>query len=318
MLILPSRRQFLTGLGASAAVSVGSTGVYAFGIEPLYRLVVTRYAPVLPRWTPGLTLRVAVLADFHVGEPFMPLDRIAEIVDATNALKPDLILMLGDYPGGPSVTYRKIPLTEFARVVAPLKAPLGTYAILGNHDWWDDEEAQTRLSGPIQARRVLEQVGIPVMENDALRLVKDGKPFWLAGVADQIPFLIQGLDDIHLDDLPATLAKVTDAAPVLLMIHEPDLFLDVPERVSLTLAGHTHGGQVRLFGYSPAIRPMDGTDLSYGHVVRRGKHMIVSGGFGVSRLPVRLGVPPEIVLLELGAETEGVSTTVQGVGIVRG
>ena len=113
MLILPSRRQFLTGLGATAAVT-GATGAYAFGIEPLYRLVVTRYAPVLPRWTPGLSLRVAVLADFHVGEPYMPLDRIAEIVDATNALKPDLILMLGDYPAGPSVTHRKVPLTDFA------------------------------------------------------------------------------------------------------------------------------------------------------------------------------------------------------------
>lgn len=82
-----------------------------------------------------------------------------------------------------------------------------------------------------------------MMENDALRLVKDGKPFWVAGVADQIPFLIQGLEDHGLDDLPGTLAKVTDAAPVLLMIHEPALFLDVPQRVSLTLAGHTHGGR---------------------------------------------------------------------------
>jgi uncharacterized protein len=316
MLILPSRRQFLTGLGASAAVA-GSTGVYAFGIEPLYRLVVTRYAPVLPHWTPGLTLRVAVLADFHVGEPFMPLDRIAEIVDATNALEPDLILMLGDYPAGPSVTYRKVPLTDFARVIAGLKAPLGVHAILGNHDWWDDHAAQDRLSGPVVARRALEDVGIPVMENDALRLVKDGKPFWIAGVGDQIPFLLQGLD-MGLDDLPGTLAKVTDSAPILLMIHEPDLFLDVPERVSLTLAGHTHGGQIRLFGYSPVIPSVRGNDFAYGHVVRRGQHMIVSGGFGVSRIPVRLGVPPEIVLLELGADAETQGKTVQRTKILHG
>ena len=316
MLILPSRRQFLTGLGATAAVT-GATGAYAFGIEPLYRLVVTRYAPVLPRWTPGLSLRVAVLADFHVGEPYMPLDRIAEIVDATNALKPDLILMLGDYPAGPSVTHRKVPLTDFARVVAPLKAPLGVYSILGNHDWWDDHDAQMRLAGPVAARRALEDVGIPVMENEALRLVKDGKPFWVAGVGDQIPFLIQGID-ISRADLPDTLAKVTDAAPVLLMIHEPDLFLDVPERVSLTLAGHTHGGQVRLFGYSPVIPSVRGNDFAYGHVVRRGQHMIVSGGFGVSRIPVRLGVPPEIVLLELGGETDGTGKTVERARILRG
>lgn len=116
MLILPTRRQFLTGIGASTSL-VAATGAYGFVIEPRHRLVVTRYAPSLPGWTEGLTLRVAVLADFHVGEPTMPLDRIAEIVDATNRLEPDLILLLGDYPSGPSVTTRKVPLVEFARVI---------------------------------------------------------------------------------------------------------------------------------------------------------------------------------------------------------
>ena len=76
--------------------------------------------------------------------------------------------------------------------------------------------------------------------------------------------------------------------------------VDVPDRVSLTLAGHTHGGQIRLFGYSPVIPSVHGNDFAYGHVTLGGRHMIVSGGFGVSRVPVRLGVPPEIVLLDLG------------------
>jgi uncharacterized protein len=189
MLILPSRRQFLAGLGGATALTV-STGVYAFEIEPLHRLVVTRYAPTLPNWTPGLSLRVAVLADFHVGEPYMPLDRIAEIVDTTNALKPDLILMLGDYPGGPSVVRRRVPLSDFAEVVRVLKAPLGVHAILGNHDWWDDRVAQRTRSGPCEAQRALEAVGIPVMENDVLRLTKDGQPFWVAGLGDQEPFVL--------------------------------------------------------------------------------------------------------------------------------
>ncbi|MER2267488.1 metallophosphoesterase [Methylobacterium oxalidis] len=297
MLILPSRRQFLAGLGGATAL-VGSTGVYAFGIEPLYRLVVTRYAPVLPRWTPGLSLRVAVLADFHVGEPYMPLDRIAEIVDTTNALAPDLILMLGDYPAG-RVARRKVPLSDFARVVSGLRAPLGVHAILGNHDWWDDHEAQRRRTDTCEAWRELEAVGIPVMENEALRLTKDGHPFWIAGLGDQEPYVLWG-DPRGRDDLPGTLAKVTDEAPVLLMVHEPDIFVDVPDRVSLTLAGHTHGGQIRLFGYSPVIPSVHGNDFAYGHVTLGGRHMIVSGGFGVSRVPVRLGVPPEIVLLDLG------------------
>ncbi|WP_375453593.1 metallophosphoesterase [uncultured Methylobacterium sp.] len=298
MLILPSRRQVLTGLSGALATATLSTGAYAFGVEPLHRLVVTRYAPTLPGWTPDLSLRIAVLADFHVCEPFMPLDRVAAIVDATNALAPDLILMLGDYPAAGRIAWRKVALSDFARVVAGLRAPLGIHSILGNHDWWDDAAAQAARGGVPEARRVLEAVGIPVLENGALRLAKDGRPFWIAGLGDQQPFLF---DDGGRDDLPATLAGITDDAPVILMAHEPDIFTAVPARVSLTLAGHTHGGQVRLFGRSPAIRPVGGHDYSYGHVVTDGRHMIVSGGFGVSRLPIRFGVPPEIVLLELGS-----------------
>lgn len=298
MLILPSRRQFLIGAGGLAA----ATGAYGFGIEPLYRLVVTRYAPSLPHWTPGLSLKVAVLADFHVGEPFMPLDRIAEIVDATNALKPDLVLMLGDYEGHPTVTFRRIAMSDFARVVEGLRAPLGVHAILGNHDWWEDETAQRRRDGPVQAQRALEARGIPVMENQALRLVKDGHPFWIGGVGDQEAFNLHGGGG--RDDLPGTLAQITDPAPILMMIHEPDLFIDMPGRVSLTLAGHTHGGQIRLFGYSPIIPSRRGQHFAYGHVRLNGRDMIISGGFGVSRIPVRVGVPPEIVLLELGHAAE--------------
>ncbi|GJE09901.1 MULTISPECIES: metallophosphoesterase [Methylobacterium] len=306
MLILPSRRQFLTGLGAGAGL-MAATGVYAFDVEPLHRLVVTPYAPDLPNWDPALTLRVAVLADFHVCEPFMPFDRVAEIVDATNALKPDLILMLGDYPAG-RIAWRKLPLTDFARIVEGLKAPLGTHAILGNHDWWDDAGVQLSGRGTPAVKRILEARGIPVLENQAVRLVKDGRPFWIAGLADQQPFQ-KMWEWVSFADVPRTLAAVTDSAPVILMAHEPDIFRELPDRVALTLSGHTHGGQVRLFGRSPAIRKVHGRDYSYGHVVQDGRHMIVSGGFGMSRIPVRFGVPPEIVLLELGSsETAGTGT----------
>ena len=297
MLILPNRRQFLASLGVGAGLTA-ATGVYAFDVEPLHRLVVTSYAPTLPGWDPNLRLRVAVLADFHVCEPFMPFDRVAEIVDATNALEPDLILMLGDYPAG-RIAWRRLPLTDFARIVEGLKAPLGTFAILGNHDWWDDHAVQASRRGPPAVKGLLEARGIPVLENQALRLVHGGRPFWVAGLADQQPFE-RTWTSLNLADIPRTLAAVTDAAPVLLMAHEPDIFMAMPGRVALTLAGHTHGGQVRLFGRSPAIRRVYGHDYSYGHVVQDGRHMIVSGGFGMSRIPVRLGVPPEIVLLELG------------------
>jgi predicted MPP superfamily phosphohydrolase len=146
-------------------------------------------------------------------------------------------------------------------------------------------------------------VGIPVLENRAVRLDKGGQPFWVAGLGDQIAFLGARGPGRHdgVDDLAGTLAQVRDDAPVILLAHEPDIFPRVPERVALTLSGHTHGGQVRLFGYSPMVPSKFGNRFAYGHVVEEGRHLIVSGGLGTSILPVRFGVPPEIVLIELGA-----------------
>ncbi|MEH3117477.1 MAG: metallophosphoesterase [Methylorubrum populi] len=299
MLILPTRRQVLGGLGATG-LTLGSGGAYAFVVEPRFRLALTRYALTPPGWTPGLRLRIAVLADIHVCEPYMPLGRVAEIVAATNALAPDLILLLGDYPAGRKVTWQPVPLPDFARLAAELRAPLGTYAVLGNHDWWDDREAMRAGKGPVEVRRLLEARGIPVLENDAVRLVHDGRPFWIAGLADQEPFLPVG-SRRSLADIPATLAQVGDDAPVILMAHEPDIFVKVPPRISLTLAGHTHGGQIRVLGYSPVLNSRFGQRFAYGHVVEEGHHLIVSGGLGVSGVGVRFGVPPEIVLIELGA-----------------
>jgi hypothetical protein len=85
------------------------------------------------------------------------------------------------------------------------------------------------------------------------------------------------------------------------MIHEPDIFNSVPDRVSLTLAGHTHGGQVRVFGYAPIVPSRFGQRYLYGHIVEDGRHLVVSAGLGCSGLPVRLGSPPEIVMIEVAA-----------------
>jgi predicted MPP superfamily phosphohydrolase len=101
------------------------------------------------------------------------------------------------------------------------------HAVQGNHDWWEDKTVQREGLGPTIAARALETVGIPVYENDARRLSKDGHPFWLAGLGDQLAFMparrFRPLRRIGVDDLGATLAKVTDDAPVILMAHEPDV-----------------------------------------------------------------------------------------------
>ena len=293
-----TRRRFVTSISAFAAGTM-ALGGYAFGIEPAYRLHVQRYAFVPPRWTPGLKLRIAALSDVHASEPYMSTRRIRDIVDATNALKPDIIVLLGDYVFGHRYQFRKVEKAEWAAEFGRLSAPLGVHAILGNHDWWDDRRDPDASARGV--RQALEAVGIRVLENDAVRLTKEGKPFWLMGLADQLAYELQR-DDPRLgaDDLPATLAKLRDDMPAILLAHEPDIFVKIPARVSLTMSGHTHGGQIRLFGWSPVIPSDYGNRFAYGHIIEDDRHLIVSGGLGTSQIPVRLGVPPEIVLADLG------------------
>ena len=293
-----SRRTVLKGLAGSVA-SLAASGVYALGIEPGFRLRVQHYAFTPHGWPDGLRITIAALADLHVGEPHMSLDRVGSIVERTNALGADMVVLLGDYGIGHRFVTRRIAMGDLAPVLAGLRAPLGVHAVMGNHDWWDDRTAQRDGRGPVIAARALTQAGLSVLENDALRLVKDGRPFWLLGLGDQIA-LLRKPRLLGVDDLPGTLAKLTDDAPAILLAHEPDIFPKVPARVALTLSGHTHGGQVRLFGYSPVVPSRFGNRYAYGHVVENGRHLVVSGGLGTSIAPIRFGVPPEIVLVALG------------------
>src|SRR3954469_8206696 len=262
-----SRRQFLRFTGALGALGA-STAAYGFG-EPVLRLRVARYDITPRQWPANFPLRIAVIADLHACDPWMSLDHIERIVARTNALKPDITVMLGDYVAGHRHVMRYIPASEWAPLLAGLKAPLGVHAILGNHDWWEDKAVQREGQGPTVARRALEAAGIPVHENDVQRLTKDGRSFWLAGLGDQLAYMparrFRPVRHIGVDDLAATLAKVTDDAPVILLAHEPDVAFRVPSRVALQLSGHNHGGQVRLLGWSPAVHSRHGVRLAYGH-----------------------------------------------------
>jgi len=296
-----SRRGFLRGL---SRVGLGAVALssYAVLVEPLLRPRIRQYDLKLKRWTAGLDLSIAVVADLHACEPWMGVARIEEIVEETNRLSADLIVLLGDFSSRHRLVTRRVAPADWARPLARLKAPLGVHAILGNHDWWDDREVQAIRRGPPYGRAALEQVGIPVYENDVVRLTKDGRPFWLAGLGDQLAFWpvrrhYPG-QRWGVDDLATTLGKIKADEPVILLAHEPDILPRVPQRVSLVLSGHTHGGQVRLFGWSPIVPSRYGNRYAYGHV-REQCDLIVSGGLGCSIMPVRIGVPPEIVLVNV-------------------
>jgi hypothetical protein len=289
-----SRRSVLQLFGATFLSSI-SLASYAFAIEPRYRLTVTPYRLRPPLW-PALDkpLRMAVIADVHACEPWMPISRVTEIVETANALEPDITVLLGDYVAGlAGFRTRRVPMHEWGPVLGQLRAPLGVYSILGNHDWWGN-------SSPV--RHTLRDNGIPVLENDVTLIApKNGPKFWLAGLGDQLAIPIGRGNYRGVDDLPKTLAQITDATtPAILLAHEPDIFPQVPARFGLTLSGHTHGGQVSLplLG-RPIVPSRFGQRYAYGHVIENDRHLVVSGGLGLSNLPVRFGVPPEIVLLEL-------------------
>lgn len=297
-----TRRRVLAGLGGTVAAGVATVG---YGVlEPMLRPRVTRYRLSPPDWPSGLRLKVAVIADVHACEPFMTAERIAGIAEQANALAPDLTVLLGDYVTDHRFQRGRVPDEAWSRALGILRAPLGVHAILGNHDWWVDAGAQQARKGPVRGARALEKAGIPVYDNAVVRLKKGDRTFWLAGLGDQLAFVNRGMPKRYrftgVDDLSGTLAKVTDDAPIILLAHEPDIFPIVPSRVAVTLSGHTHGGQVRLLGYSPVVPSRFGNRFAYGHVIEDGQHLIVSGGLGCSIMPVRLGLPPEIVLVELG------------------
>jgi predicted MPP superfamily phosphohydrolase len=277
-----SRRKVLAGSLAGVAALVA----YATVVEPRFRLVVTRYDLSPPAWPRGLPLTIAAIADLHASEPYMGPERIAHVVSEVNALNADIIVLLGDY-----VT-KGVAAPNYAEPFSRLRAPLGVHAVLGNHDWW---------AGIDDARRALAMARIPLLENAAVRLVKNGQSFWLLGLGDQLANPLESGGYRGVDDLPGTLAKLDDASPAILLAHEPDIFVQVPARVALTLSGHTHGGQLRVLGWSPIQISRYGNRFAYGHVVEENRHLVVSGGLGTSFMPVRLGVPPEIVLIRLGA-----------------
>ncbi|MBP2315221.1 metallophosphoesterase [Azospirillum soli] len=232
-------------------------------------------------------LRVAVLSDLHVGAPHVGLEKLREIVATTNAERPDLVLLLGDYVIQDVLGGRYVPPEAIVDVLTGLKAPLGIVAVLGNHDWWDD--------GP-KIAEMMSDIGIRVLENDAVRLdLGNGRGLWIGGLAD---------DTTRRPDIPRTLARIDDGEPVLMLSHDPAPFAAMPERPLLTLAGHTHGGQVYLPWIGALIVPGRAPRRwAYGHIVENGRHLMVTGGIGTSTLPIRFNMPPEILVLEIGRES---------------
>ena len=271
---LPWRR-----LPALALTALAAVAYRALWWEPRH-VRLTRRTLALPRWPAALEgLRVAVIADLHTGAPHVPLAQVARLVERLNRERPDLVALVGDYADPRVVGATKVQPKEVGAVLGRLEAPLGVVAVLGNHDWSE---------GGRQVAEALYRAGIAVLENEPREL---GRGLWVAGLADATT---------RQPDLASALAEVPPDAPVLLLSHHPDVFPRVPERVALTLSGHTHGAQVDLpVAREHATPSRFGARYAGGVFEEDGRMLFVSRGVGTSRLPVRFLAPPEVALLEL-------------------
>ncbi|MES2289402.1 MAG: metallophosphoesterase [Pseudomonadota bacterium] len=225
-------------------------------------------------------ITTALISDIHVAGPDMPPERLARIVTQLNALKPDMVVIAGDFVSDKRVATRIYSFTEAVAPLAQLRPRMGSFAVLGNHDFWRNEA---------EARKSLSAVDVHVLDNDAIR----------AG-----PITLGGLDDAFTghDDLTTTLTRMRAlGGPSVLLSHSPDPFPDVPPEVSLMLAGHTHCGQIVLPLVGPvATMSRYGTRYACGVIREYRRTLVVGAGLGTSVLPLRLGAVPDIWLLTLG------------------
>jgi predicted MPP superfamily phosphohydrolase len=209
----------------------------------------------------------------------MPPGRLRRIVAQANALHPDIVLIAGDFISDRWLKTRAYTYREALASLADIKAPLGSVAVLGNHDYW---------RGPRGARTELERLGVAVLVNSAVR---------------RGPLAVGGLDYdfTRRGSLQRTLPQLRrlGGAPVMLA-HSPDLFPRIPADIPLMLAGHTHCGQIRL----PLIGAL-ATNSRYGQryacglVRENGRTLVVTAGLGVSVLPFRFGAVPDMWLITL-------------------
>lgn len=273
------KKRVRIGIG-SVFLLVGALTIWSVFIEP-NRLVVHQETIQIDNWPADLSgLRVAIISDVHAGGPFIDEKKLRQIVNTTNQLNPDVIVLLGDYMSGNSWHGHRVEPEITAGVLKDLRAPLGVYAVLGNHDWW--------YSGN-KVRAAFEQNGIRVLEDEVAEIKWRNSAFWLVGLAD---FWTRAQ---HID---GTVSKVPAGAAMIALTHNPDIFPQVPSSVPLLLAGHTHGGQVNIPLIGTPVVPSDyGPKYIAGHVFENGHHLFVTTGIGISILPIRFRVPPEIVIL---------------------
>lgn len=283
MYAMKQQKQMI-GIVFRGAFALLVAGIFVWGVFVEPEMLTRRRAEiVLPGWKPEHDkLKIAVLSDFHC-LPTWSRSHYDRIVAAVEEERPDLIVLLGDFV---NATGDDIPPERLTAFLKRFRAPLGVYAVLGNHEFW---------YGYHRAKRLVEAAGIPVLENSSRRIEFNGAAFRVAGTEDFTTGRI---------DFRKTFDGIPEEEAVLLLTHNPDaVTLLPPGKAALTFAGHTHGGQVRLPWIGTAYMPEEI------RVTRRpgmerdacGNLLFLTGGLGTTTLPIRWNSPPEIGLVVLRA-----------------
>jgi predicted MPP superfamily phosphohydrolase len=263
-------------------VAAGALALDAFWLEPSSLRTAEHTLHIDGAKTANIDgLRIAVIADLHAGAPFIDRAKIDEVVRQTMAAHPDLILLAGDYTIDGVLGGHYMPIEKVAEALKPLHAPLGVYAVPGNHDNW---------RGVVRVAIAFQKAGIPLLVNHGALIARNHKPLWIAGI-----------DDFYTG--PSDVNAALRGAPVhkaLCLTHSPDVFPLLPATCLLTIAAHTHGGQVKLpFIGRPIVPSHYGQRYAAGLVWQAARYLYVCTGIGTSMLPVRFGVPPEVTVLDI-------------------
>jgi len=222
----------------------------------------------------GLT--IAFLSDLHAGHLMGEAD-LAELFDRVMERRPDLVLL-----GGDLIDHDPEEALIYGRTLARLVPPLGVFAVPGNHEYH-------REGGFALWRRTLEAAGVTVLLNRGVAVTRNGARLWLGGIDN----LGRGTADV-----PAALEGRRQGEPAVLISHEPDAFDEAAAAgVDVTLSGHTHGGQIVVFGRTLVHHTQFG--WWRGRYERDGAVLYVGRGVGYSMLPIRIGAPAEIPLITL-------------------
>jgi predicted MPP superfamily phosphohydrolase len=272
-----------------AALAVVLTAAYlvnldAWLIEP-ESLVVRRVDVASPGWH-GAPLTIAAIGDTHVGGPHMDVARMGRIVQHINALRPELVVLLGDYISGHTSidlrteNERKEAIDGIAAFAA-LDARYGAIAAIGNHDVWFDRAAVTRA---------LRDAGLAVLWNRNKVIHRSDGEVVIAGIADAMT---------GQPDFEAALDGAPEDADTIVISHSPDPFVQFPAGPALMIAAHTHCGQVTIPFVGRPMLPIHHEEFACGRVDRGAQTLYVTAGLGTSILPVRFGNPPEITLITI-------------------